>query len=136
MPTRTGKCLCGGVQYTITGEIRDVVYCHCEQCRRSSGHFFAATNCTKDQIELTRQDTLKWYRASASASASASAQRGFCGTCGASLFWESDAGDCISILAGSLDQPTGLKGSKHIFADHAGDYYRIDDGLSVFAKSD
>jgi hypothetical protein len=28
-------------------------------------------------------------------------------------------------MAGSLDKPTGLKLVRHIFAGHAGDYYRI-----------
>jgi hypothetical protein len=30
-------------------------------------------------------------------------------------------------MAGSLDKPTGLKLVRHIFADHAGDYYQIPD---------
>ena len=31
--TATGRCLCGGVRYKITGKLRDVVECHCAMCR-------------------------------------------------------------------------------------------------------
>ena len=34
---RTGGCLCGAVQLTITGEPAVMTYCHCESCRRWLG---------------------------------------------------------------------------------------------------
>ena len=49
-PAITGGCLCGGVRYAVTGPLRDIIACHCEQCRRSSGHFVAATACRREQI--------------------------------------------------------------------------------------
>lgn len=36
----TGSCLCTAVQYEVSGPLRSVLYCHCEQCRRASGHIF------------------------------------------------------------------------------------------------
>ena len=42
-PRQTGGCLCGAVRYRVAGPLRDVVACHCGQCRRSSGHHAAAT---------------------------------------------------------------------------------------------
>ena len=53
----TGGCLCGGVRYTVTGPLRDIVACHCEQCRRSSGHFVAATACRQKYFTLDKQET-------------------------------------------------------------------------------
>jgi hypothetical protein len=32
-------------------------------------------------------------------------------------------------MAGTLNEPTGLKAKGHIFVADAGDYYSIDDGL-------
>lgn len=38
-----------------------------------------------------------------------------------------------SILAGSLDKPTGTRLTGHIFVADKGDYYDITDGLPQFA---
>lgn len=119
----TGGCLCGAVRYEVTGPLRPVVACHCEQCRRQSGHFVAATATRTEHLRMTESDGLRWYRSSAEA------RRGFCGTCGSSLFWAPDHGRHISIMAGTLDRPSGLRMAAHLYAGCADDYYRITDGL-------
>jgi hypothetical protein len=40
----------------------------------------------------------------------------------------------ISIMAGTLDTPTGLSAVEHIFVADASDYYTIDDGLPQHAQ--
>lgn len=117
-----GSCLCGGVAFEITGPLRPVVGCHCTQCRKQSGHFGAFTACDIPDLKFTSDATLAWYRASASAA------RGFCKTCGSLLFWKGDTAQHISIAAGALDGPTGLKLEGHIFCADKGDYYEITDG--------
>jgi hypothetical protein len=42
------------------------------------------------------------------------------------MFWDAPAGDTISIAAGTLDLPTGLKTVTHIYTDSASDYYELD----------
>ena len=42
-------------------------------------------------------------------------------------------GERISISAGSLDRPQGLKIAAHIYAAEAGDYYQIEAGVPVAA---
>jgi hypothetical protein len=37
----SGSCLCGGVGYTVAGDLSPVDYCHCSQCRKTSEHFVA-----------------------------------------------------------------------------------------------
>lgn len=44
------------------------------------------------------------------------------------MFWRGDGKDYTAITAGSLDGPTGLKLSGHIYFDFAGDYYTITGG--------
>lgn len=90
---------------------------------RSSGHFAAATACAPDHLRLISAETLSWYQSSAIA------RRGFCGTCGSQLFWEPAHGGHISIWAGTLETPTGLKAVEHIFVAEKGDYYDITDRL-------
>jgi hypothetical protein len=121
--THTGACLCGAVRFTTRGSLRGVVYCHCSQCRRQTGHYYAATNVSNENLEIAGDENLSWYRASDFA------QRGFCRSCGSALFWKRDEADYVSIMAGSFDTPSGLKGEKHIFVADKGDYYEIADGL-------
>jgi hypothetical protein len=120
-PRFRGSCLCGACRYEVHGPLRNVIACHCTQCRKQTGHYLAATNARLADFRLLRSDSLRWYRASARA------QRGFCATCGSTLFWQADGRETISIAAGSLDGPTGLTTEGHIFCADRGDYYTIPD---------
>ncbi|MGH8502133.1 MAG: GFA family protein [Gammaproteobacteria bacterium] len=122
--SHAGRCLCGAVSYTIDGLLRDVVICHCGQCRRFHGHVAAYTAAPRSQVtidDLHKQ--LKWY------ASSDKARRGFCSRCGSSLFWDEYGTDLLRIAAGALDQPTGLQTTTHIYIDDRGDYYVLADDL-------
>ncbi|HEX2146921.1 MAG TPA: GFA family protein, partial [Pseudorhizobium sp.] len=106
-----GRCLCGGVNFETTGRLREVIACHCSQCRRQTGLYYAATDVELDRLRLVSQETLTWFRASDTA------RRGFCSQCGSALFWQADGSNQMSILAGAFDQPSGLKMGYHIFCD-------------------
>lgn len=121
----TGSCLCGGVQYTLTGPLRPVVACHCSQCQKTSGHYVAATSAARENIQLISQKTLKWFESTKGI------KRGFCDTCGGNLFWDNTKLDTVSIFAGTLDQPTHLKLAEHIYVEDKADYYEITDGLPM-----
>lgn len=125
----SGSCLCGSVRFRTKGPLRGVVYCHCTQCRRQTGHFVAATASRDADISIEGADMLAWY------GASQSARRGFCRNCGSVLFWKHGELDTTSIMAGSFDKPTGLSAESHIFVGDKGDYYSIDDGLPQFERS-
>jgi hypothetical protein len=114
----SGRCLCGGVRYEVRGPLRDVVVCHCGRCRRTHGHAAAYTACDRSHLALLEDAALRWYEADGRA-------RGFCGTCGASLFWSAADRDTVSIAAGTLDPPTGLKTVAHVYTRDQGDYYEI-----------
>ncbi|MEO8530866.1 MAG: GFA family protein [Deltaproteobacteria bacterium] len=117
----SGSCLCGGVAFTADPPLRGVVTCHCTQCRKTSGHLWATTSVPLSQFHLLAQDSLRWFRSSDQA------ERGFCATCGSSLFWRPTGEDCISIAAGAFDGPTGLKIAEHIYVADKGDYYAVPD---------
>ena len=125
-----GGCLCGGVRYEIEGPLRDIVACHCSQCRKTSGHFMAATNAPRSAVRLMSSETLRWYRSSDIA------ERGFCGRCGGNLFWRRlpPHVETISIAAGTLDGPvTGLRIREHIWVADKLVYDELDDGAPQHA---
>lgn len=127
--THTGKCACGAVSFRTRGELRAVVYCHCSQCRRQTGHFLASTNVPDDSLEVNGAEHITWFQSSDEA------KRGFCKRCGSGLFWKNHKLDYTSILAGAFDIPSSLKASKHIFVADKGDYYDIKDGLPKYVRT-
>jgi hypothetical protein len=121
----TGGCLCGGVRYRIDGDCRDIICCHCENCRRTHGHVAAYTALDQSALTLVSAHTLQWFH-----DASPDTYRGFCNRCGASLFWDArDGGKRISVAAGSLDDSGSLQTIGNVFVAEAGSYYEISDGL-------
>ncbi len=118
---RSGGCLCGAVRYEVHGSLRPIVACHCTQCRRTTGHFLAATAARRADFRLLEQTGLRWYVSSPEA------RRGFCAQCGSTLFWEGAGRDYLSIAAGTLDDSSGLGIACHIFVADKGAYYQITD---------
>jgi hypothetical protein len=125
---KSGSCLCGAVTYTLEGELRPSMACHCTQCRKTSGHYWSATQVPTDKFTVTKEAGLKWFRSSNAA------RRGFCAECGSSLFWQLDGEYTTSVATGTLDGPTGIKTEQHIFVADKGDYYDIEDGVEQVAQ--
>ncbi len=118
-----GSCLCGSVRFTVSGELAAPDACHCVQCRKQSGHYFASTNVKRDRLEITGEENLAWFQSSAKV------RRGFCSKCGSFLFWDPPERDWTSIAMGAFDGPTEVHLERHIFVAEKGDYYEIADGL-------
>jgi hypothetical protein len=111
----------------VRGALRDVLICHCNECRRWHGHSSATTGAERQDFVLLEQRGLRWIQSPRS---DAHARRGFCGECGSSLFWDAPEHETISIAAGTLDGPTGLRVASHWYVSQAGDYYELPaDGL-------
>jgi hypothetical protein len=116
----TGRCLCGAVTFEVDGPLRDVVVCHCRECRRWAGHVWATTSAPRGALRVSEQGALRWID---SPESETNARRAFCSECGSSLFWAAPGRDTISISAGALDPPTGLRTTREIYTEFAGDYY-------------
>lgn len=121
-----GSCLCGAVLFTATGPAQDPAACHCSQCRKQSGHVWAAVQVMDS--DLTVKGKVQWY------ASSPGIRRGFCPTCGSFLFWKAEADPDTGVALGALDGATGLRLERHIFTADKGDYYDIPDGLPQEAQ--
>lgn len=121
--THSGGCLCGAVRITVEGPLGPVSACHCAQCRRQSGHYWAATEVPRAAVRIEGEAALRWYQASPRA------RRGFCVNCGSFLLWQLIDGETIDVAMGALDAPTGASLAQHIFVAEKGDYYKIADRL-------
>ena len=127
----TGGCLCQTVEFDLRGadkDIRGVTACHCQQCRRWSGHHWASVHAPKSALNITKgKDNISWY------ASSDKAKRGFCKTCGSALFWDGHGypslADQIDVSAGSLHDAGNMKIFRHIFCRFKGSYYKLKDGV-------
>ncbi len=118
-----GSCLCGAVRFEVTGALPQPSACHCTICRKHTGHFEAGTDVPRSTVTIKGSENLTWYHSSEKV------RRGFCTTCGSSLFFDPIQRDWIGIAMGAFDGPTNTKLAKHIFVANKGDYYDIADGI-------
>ena len=121
-----GSCLCGAVTFEVEGDLAGPDACHCTKCRKHSGHFFASTDVPRSAVMIRGEEKVSWYQSSEKA------RRGFCSTCGSSLFWDPLFRDWIGIAMGAFDGPTETRLHVHIFVADKSDYYDVADGVEQF----
>lgn len=117
-----GSCLCGAVSFQLTGSHSAIEVCHCVQCRKWTGHFFANIEVPRETLEINGEDRITWHHSSGKV------RRGFCSGCGSPLFFDPidrQAHHWIGVAMGALDTSTGSKIALHIFTEEKGDYYEI-----------
>lgn len=116
-PTNTtGGCLCGAVRFELSEAPTEYGACHCGMCRKFSGGIELGVMVPTGGITWTADETLKTYPSSEWA------ERGFCGTCGSSLFWrlmaEGPMQGLLSLSAGALDSLEGMRFESEVYIDH------------------
>ena len=121
-----GSCLCGAVTFEVTGDLPPPDACHCTQCRRWTGHFLVSTDVPRGALTIRGSENVTWFQSSEKV------RRGFCSTCGSSLFFDpldQAKHNWVGISMGAFELPTGTRLAVHIFVANRGDYYDIADGL-------
>jgi len=123
--------MCGTVEFKLAKPQQNASACHCTQCRKWSGHYWASINGPIDGFKITKgEDKVSWYQSSDYA------RRGFCGSCGSSLFWHgfglSSFAKLISVSAGTLENTKNITLGRHIFCEHKGSYYELNDGVPTY----
>lgn len=118
-----GSCLCGAVTFEVVGDLPQPSACHCKACRKHSGHYEASVDIPRTALRLQNEDAVQWYQSSEKV------RRGFCRTCGSTLFWDPIFHDWTAVAMGAFDTPTRTRLKMHIYVAEKGDYYDIADGL-------
>ena len=116
-----GACLCGRVQYQVTGPFEQFHFCHCSQCRRATGSAHAANIFTsKDRIDwLAGADLIKRYTPEEPDVIS----KCFCSHCGSPVPYVSLHSGKLIIPAGSLSEPAGIDPDDNIYWRDRADWY-------------
>ena len=112
-----GRCLCGAVTVKATVTKPIVRACHCDMCRRhtSSMYMSLATDPGSEVFE----GPAKSFRSSDWA------ERGFCETCGSTLWYGTVADGQRHIAAGLFDNAAGAPLKLEFFADQTPGGYAL-----------
>lgn len=128
-----GHCLCGYVSYEYSGHIGPANYCHCEDCRRSTGSAFnigvrfdvagfrivsgnpkAFTKRGESGFELTRH---------------------FCPECGSPIYTSSPRHpEYVYVKAGTLDDPNLVRATHQNWVISTVAWSKIEENLPAFTK--
>ena len=110
----TGSCTCQSVQYSVKEELKSIVNCHCNTCKKMTGSAFSVVTLIQEQnLEITKgQDKIATY------SISENATKHFCSVCGSPIYNEHKAypGHCL-LPAGTLNDPSVITPAMNIFCE-------------------
>jgi hypothetical protein len=123
-----GSCLCGAVEFEITGEFEPRSYCHCTSCKRLSGGAATANaRVRSDEINVLKgRELLTTYTPEGGSA------KTFCSVCGSNLFgggWPER--EYCSVRLPAVDSPFEGKPTQHIFTRSVAVWETLpDDGLA------
>lgn len=120
-----GGCLCGSVRYRADVDPVNERICHCRLCQKAIGAAFNAR-------VLFRIDAVTIEGPLATVNTSPDLKRGFCASCGTTMFSRRDSAGIIGITTGSLDDPTLFRPQMHIFTASKQPWVMLDDGLPQY----
>lgn len=112
MSALRGHCLCGAVTITMAAHRGHTAVCHCRMCQRWSGGLFICV--PAEAADVTISGPVTRYQSSDFA------ERAFCGTCGAHLWFRMQGGDGhYALMPGLFDGALDLPLASEIYTDRA-----------------
>ena len=106
---KSGRCLCGVVTFTATPLTLDIDACHCGKCRKWSGGVFLCAPCADVTVEDAGAITV--YKSSDYG------ERGFCKSCGSSLFWRMQDHSFYAVSVQAFDDQSSFVFAEEVFVD-------------------
>lgn len=112
----TGGCMCGAVRYECAAEPLAMGNCHCRDCQQATGTAFAAAVVVpREAVIITGE--VKYFEVTGESGQPI--RRGFCPNCGSRLFGMRANADFLSIMAGSLDDPSEFRPAMDVYVASA-----------------
>ena len=107
-----GACLCGRIQYEITGKPRFMYQCYCGKCRAASGASFV----TNIIVDTDRFRVTAGKENLAAFESSPKKFRHFCSACGSPIYSQGEkTKQVVSVRCGTLRQDPGVRIAYHAF---------------------
>jgi hypothetical protein len=122
-----GGCLCGAVRYQTTGKPVNQRICHCRLCQKAIGAAFNARVLMRIE-DVAVSGPLGTYHSSEAL------ERGFCKTCGASIFSRRAVAGLMGLTVGGLDDPSLFAPDMHFWTSSKQSWLEIADGLPQYPE--
>lgn len=125
----SGKCLCGGIEITITGPIDSIIHCHCSLCRKSSGTAYATNGFVHiEDFHIEKgADTIKRYDSAPGKG------RYFCNICGTPIYSAKEIDpNRVRLRIGLLDSDISEKPISHNFVSSKASWDDLENDLPQY----
>ncbi|OXX35676.1 MULTISPECIES: GFA family protein [unclassified Vibrio] len=111
-----GSCLCGKVQFVLSGDFQSFFLCHCSRCQKDSGSSHAANLFAKNGLLtwLRGESNVKTYQHPNSLHT-----KSFCQNCGSALPVFVESINSVVVPAGSLDSEVLISPTAKIFVAYS-----------------
>ena len=124
-----GGCLCNEVRFEIRGQIRDIVFCHCSQCRKVQGTAFAANGV----VDRTDFNLVKGESLLTAFETSPGKKKYFCCRCGSPIYSDNDQlPDVVRIRLGTIESDITERPQRHIYVASKANWDTICDDLPQY----
>lgn len=123
-----GGCLCGAVRYETSGPAVNQRVCHCKLCQKALGAAFNAR-------VLMRIPDVVISGPIGTFHSSEALERGFCTTCGATIFSRRLSAGLIGLTAGTLDEPLLFEPDMHFWTSSKQPWLKIADDLPQYTEA-
>ena len=129
MKRHTGSCLCGGVKFSILGEIGPIQVCHCVQCRKAQGTALA-TNVPVRTDDFTLEQGSELL---SSFESTPGKQRVFCKQCGSPIYSQLNTlPGIVRIRMGLINEHVDAPLMAHFYAGSKANWWPICDDAPRF----
>lgn len=112
-----GACHCGRVRVTMPEASVGVIACHCADCQKLHGNFFALLAAERTAVRWEGKEHIQWYRSSPQN------ERSFCTHCGSRLAKRPVEGNRIMVSVGLFGWTLPRKTIKNLWLEQKPAWY-------------
>jgi hypothetical protein len=136
MPGISGACLCGSVRYSSTADAPDLTaVCHCTHCQKQTGTAFSViVGIPESSLTIVGGENCGEFLDTGDSGGKV--QRRFCRNCGSPILTLAEAAPGAAFIkAGTLDDPSWLRPTIHIWCDSAQPWFEMPEEATTFPGS-
>lgn len=112
-----GSCHCGRVTVTMPHDSVGIVACHCADCQKLHGNFFALLVAERSTVRWEGEEHIQWYRSSPAN------ERSFCAVCGSRLAKRPVEGTRIMVSVGLFADTRDRRVIKNLWSEQKPPWY-------------